>query len=158
MKKVLVVLVFLLTLTGCTRVKRYNEANVKDFVDLIMEYETGKKSGVIYIDLRPLGTEEGKEEGTYAKSHIQGFINYNVKNGSETEMVTWLKGMYDTKTAVILVDSDGTDVKTVAKWLTNAGYKKVYYYEKGFSSLEEKAIDLLHFVSGIEDCGCGPGE
>ena len=158
MKKAVIVILLLFTLTGCTKVKSYKEATVKDFVDLIMEYETGKKTGVIYIDLRPLGTDEGKEEGTFAESHVQGFINYNVKNGKETEMVTWLKGMYDTKTAVILIDSDGTDVRTVAKWLTESGYKKVYYYEDGFSSLKEKAQDMLHFVSGIEDCGCGPGE
>lgn len=145
MKKVLVVLVFLLTLTGCTRVKGYNEANVKDFVDLIMEYETGKKSGVIYIDLRPLGTEEGKEEGTYAKSHIQGFINYNVKNGSETEMVTWLKGMYDTKTAVILVDSDGTDVKNGCQVVDQCRLQKSLLLRKGFFFFGRKSNRFAPF-------------
>lgn len=153
MKKIIIILL-LLFLTSCSSYKTYNTSNFQSYIDELYLFETGKKQGVVYIDLRKTGDEDNPLVDEYVNGHIKGFVNYYFENGNKQEFTNWIKGLYHVKTTIFLIDSGNNNIIIAINWLKEAGYKKVHAFSDGYLKLIELGNEQLFIVTGLNDCAC----
>lgn len=144
MKKInLTLIIFILLMLTSCKVKSYSK---EEYVDKIYHYHVLQEKDNVCVDLRTL------EE--YGKGHIKGFVNYNYKNGSNEEFISYMTSMYDKNIYIFLIDEDGKNVVDASSILKKEGYKNIIIFEKGYDNLELYASKNLEIVEGIDDCNC----
>ena len=62
--------------------------------------------------------------------------------------------MYNKKTTIFLLDSDGSLIEEVSSILQELEYKKIYIYTDGYESLIELAKNDIFIETGLDNCGC----
>ncbi len=158
--KILIILILLLTLTSCKKIKSYNDSNGDKFIDEYYEYLADNKQGYVAIDLRKL-------EPDYANGHLNGFKSYQyqlTKNENEQEekyierisntFLKWIELNYSKDLTIFLIDYDGSIVEKEIVNLEKIGYKKIYIYIDGYDTLINHLNNKVEIKKGVEDCGC----
>lgn len=143
----LLVCLLLITLTSCkSKVISTNKDNYSKYINEFYQYQIGKKEGYVAVDLR--------DTDIYAEGHIKGFISYNYQNSTKEEFINYITGMYNKKTTIFLLDSDGSLIEEVSNILQELEYKKIYIYTDGYESLIELAKSDIFIETGLDNCGC----
>ena len=143
----LLVCLLLITLMSCkSKVISSNKDNYSKYINEFYQYQIGKKEGYVAVDLR--------DTDIYAEGHIKGFISYNYQNSTKEEFINYITGMYNKKTTIFLLDSDGSLIEEVSSILQELEYKKIYIYTDGYDSLIELAKDDIFIETGLDNCGC----
>lgn len=141
-------MIILLILGGCNKraIIVSDKDNYQIFVNAYYSYQIGEKEGFVAIDLRTLNE--------YSEGHFKGFINYDYSKGTDDELITTLKGMYNNETVVFLIDDGNNYVEIFSKILFDSGYKNIYLFKDGYNNLVPLATNDLFVVTGSDDCGC----
>lgn len=143
----LLICLLLITLTSCkSKVIATNKDNYSKYINEFYQYQIGQKEGYVAVDLR--------DTNIYAEGHIKGFISYNYQNSTKEEFINYITGMYNKKTTIFLLDSDGSLIEEVSSILQELEYKKIYIYTDGYESLIELAKDDIFIETGLDNCGC----
>lgn len=143
----LLICLLLITLTSCkSKVIATNKDNYSKYINEFYQYQIGQKEGYVAVDLR--------DTNTYAEGHIKGFISYNYQNSTKEEFINYITGMYNKKTTIFLLDSDGSLIEEVSSILQELEYKKIYIYTDGYESLIELAKNDIFIETGLDNCGC----
>ena len=143
----LLICLLLITLTSCkSKVIATNKDNYSKYINEFYQYQIGQKEGYVAVDLR--------DTNTYAEGHIKGFISYNYQNLTKEEFINYITGMYNKKTTIFLLDSDGSLIEEVSSILQELEYKKIYIYTDGYESLIELAKNDIFIETGLDNCGC----
>ena len=143
----LLICLLLITLTSCkSKVIATNKDNYSKYINEFYQYQIGQKEGYVAVDLR--------DTNIYAEGHIKGFISYNYQNSTKEEFINYITGMYNKKTTLFLLDSDGSLIEEVSSILQELEYKKIYIYTDGYDSLIELAKDDIFIETGLDNCGC----
>ena len=149
MKKISLLLVFILmlTLTSCSKIKTTNDS--KEFCEYIYDISRGEIKRGAVIDLRDLETD-------YANGHIHGALSYNYKNQSEEHFITWITGLKSTDTQILIIDYGQNEHVQIMEYLKEAGFKKVLAYTLGYDVLKETSEfkQMVEVKTGTDDCGC----
>ena len=143
----LLICLLLITLTSCkSKVIATNKDNYSKYINEFYQYQIGQKEGYVAVDLR--------DTNIYAEGHIKGFISYNYQNSTKEEFINYITGMYNKKTTIFLLDSDGSLIEEVSSILQELEYKKIYIYTDGYESLIELAKNDIFIETGSDNCGC----
>ena len=143
----LLICLLLITLTSCkSKVIATNKDNYSKYINEFYQYQIGQKEGYVAVDLR--------DTNIYAEGHIKGFISYNYQNSTKEEFINYITGMYNKKTTIFLLDSDGSLIEEVSSILQELEYKKIYIYTDGYESLIELAKNDIFIETGLDNCGC----
>lgn len=143
----LLICLLLITLTSCkSKVIASNKDNYSKYINEFYQYQIGQKEGYVAVDLR--------DTNIYAEGHIKGFISYNYQNSTKEEFINYITGMYNKKTTIFLLDSDGSLIEEVSSILQELEYKKIYIYTDGYESLIELAKNDIFIETGLDNCGC----
>lgn len=149
MKKISLLLIFILmlTLSSCSKVKTTEDS--KEFCEYIYDISRGEIKRGVVIDLRDLETD-------YASGHIYGALSYEFSNQEENHFITWITGLKSTDTQVLIIDSGNNEHQTIMNYLEKAGYKKVLAYTLGYDTLKDsnEFKQKVEVKTGTEDCGC----
>ena len=149
MKRISLLLIFILmlTLTSCSKLKTTSDS--KEFCEYIYDISRGEIKRGAVIDLRDLETD-------YAVGHIHGALSYNFKNQSEEHFITWITGLKSTDTQILLVDYGNGEHEVIMEYLKKAGFKKVLAYTLGYNNLKEtnEFKQMVEVKTGTDDCGC----
>lgn len=149
MKKISLLLIFILilSLTSCAKVKTTSDS--KEFCEYIYDISRGEIKRGAVIDLRDLETD-------YATGHILGSLSYNFKNQSEEHFITWITGLKSTDTQILLIDYGKNEHVVIMEYLKKAGFKKVLAYTLGYDTLKEtnEFKQMVEVKTGTDDCGC----
>ena len=141
MKKIIILCLFVL-LVGCSKQAK-GLTNYQD-LDLILEKRSdGKYKEAVVYDLR---------NGTVCDDgHIKGFtcIFYQSKITVD-DVFDNINIVYSKNALVLLICEDGLTSAALAKKLSDAGYKKVYYYIGGY---QEYLIQNEDFIPEV-GCDC----
>jgi rhodanese-related sulfurtransferase len=156
MKKMLLMTITMLMLTGCGLLSKdfvaYDDTNYQGYIDRLSEALQEKIKPSVYIDLRPLGNENNAQGTDYANGHIEFFLNYDYKAIGDEEFLNIMKTYYSKKHHIFLLDADGTLASQAANLLKENGYRHLYFYTKGYLSLMDLAQGQLRTATG--ECGC----
>ena len=149
MKKISLLLIFILmlSLTSCAKVKTTSDS--KEFCEYIYDISRGEIKRGAVIDLRDLETD-------YAAGHILGALSYNFKNQSEEHFITWITGLKSTDTQILIIDDGENEHQIIMDYLKKAGFKKVLAYTLGYDTLKESTEfkQMVEVKTGTDDCGC----
>lgn len=142
---------FLVGLTGCQKVKTITG---EELIEYAYNISKGDIKDAVIIDLRKL--ENAQDEDDYDHGHIHASLNFDQTLHAISEFGPWIKGLKNTKTTIILLDSGNGEYKNIQKELENAGYKHIVIYMDGYQKLKEIASfkTKIEESTGTEDCGC----
>lgn len=142
MKRLLIILLFLLTLTGC-QVRVTAIADYKTLDSLISDKKAGKFTQAVAYDLRA-GTD--CEAG-----HIDGFMCiFYYQTFTIDSLLEHVINLYGTTTTIILICEDGQTSSSFATSLQDQGYKNVYYFVGGYREYVNQNKDFTPKVG----CEC----
>lgn len=149
---IFILLINLVMLTSCSKIKTTNDAEY--FLDVLYDYSKGEIKNGCIIDLRPLINDESQDD--YDHGHINGALSYDFNNQNKETFITWITGLKSKKATIILVDSGNNEYQTIIKYLEEAGYKNIICYTLGYQSLKqsESFNIIVEEKTGTYDCGC----
>ena len=144
MKKISLLLVVLLlfTLTSCSKVNIYKEAELDTYFDELYT-STTNPGKYVAVDLR--------SNASYEKGHISQMQGFDLKAASASDLVSWLTSNYGSKYKVyIYADFDISDVVNSLK----KHYKTISVITMNEKDFMSKAESIFRIDQGPYDCHC----
>jgi len=149
MKKVFLLLFFLLLLTSCnnSKIKVYTNEEIDEFNKLL---ENVGKENIKAYDLRDYEEcKAGRIKGFFC-AKVYNFQNYDNVLDVIVSNITILLGKKK-KTLIILIDNDGKDAEYVANKLKENGFQNIHYFQNGYLEYVRLNPD---FVPETGECEC----